>query len=145
MMSVFLVLIFGMSALSLISYVYCWNDIKSGRPYILSLRQITTVMDREKLNQMFGPPERGYFYKLEPQVLYSLLKEKQGFYYRECAADVLCVFGAWRYMTHDVGVATMALFILLASVCQGVNLVYGYFLVKKWGSQIREEIEKSED
>jgi hypothetical protein len=145
MSAIFLVLIFIMSALSLISYVYCWNDIKTGRPYILSLRQITSIMDREKLNQLFGPPGRGYFYKLAPHVLYTLLKERQYFYYRECAADVLCVFGAWRYMTHEVGDATTALFILLASACQGINLVYGYFLVKKWGGQIREEIEKSED
>lgn len=145
MTAIFLVSIFAMSALSLISYVYCWNDIKSGRPYILSLRQITTIMDREKLNQMFGPPERGYFYKLDPLALRVLIKDRQGFYYRECAADLVCVYGAWRYMTHEVGDVTTVLFILLASTCQGINLVYGYLLVKKWGSQIREEIENSED
>src|SRR5437868_5178985 len=98
MIQFLLILIFCSSALSLLSYVYCWQDIRTGRPHIISLRQITTIMDRNRLNQMFGPPEKGYYYMLSPEQLYGLIQSRRWFYVCECAADITCALGVWLYM-----------------------------------------------
>jgi hypothetical protein len=145
MIGILLLIIFVFAGLSLVSYLYCWADIKGGNPHILSLRQITNVMDREKLNRMFGDPLPGYFYKLEPAAVTQLMARRQWYFYRECATDAICVLGAWRYMVIDAHPVALRYFLLLAFACQALNLVYSIILVKKWGYQIREEIENSDD
>ncbi len=140
-----LVAIFIFASLSLVSYVYCWADIKSGRPHILSLRQITNIMDRNRLNELFGKPEPGFFYKLSPEMLAKLIRMRQPFFLRECATDIVCIYGAWRFMTSEAPLLLLWLFVVLAMLCQAVNLLYSLILVKKWGGQIREEIDNSED
>ena len=140
MTGLLLVTIFMMAAMSLLSYVYCWHDIKSGEPHIISLRQITNIMDRNRLTHMFGSPAPGYRYKLSPLALKALLKARQGFYYTEVGADSACILGAYAYMTHQVPMGTVGWFIVLAGLCQSINFAYSIWLVRRWGHQIREEM-----
>ena len=141
----FLICIFASAALSLLSYLYCWQDIQRGRPHIISLRQITTIMDRNRLNQMFGSPGPGYYYTLSPPQLLALVRWKQWFFYLECTADTACLLGVWLYMTGNGLQNSVGWFIVLAGLCQGINLAYSIWLIRKWSFQIREEIENSED
>ena len=145
-MTIFLlIVIFICAALSLLSYIHCWQDIRGGRPHIISLRQITSVMDRERINQWFGAPARGYYYKLSPEQLQSILRRRGWFFYTECAVDIVCLFGTWWFAT-GMGSAEMVWpFILLAGICQGVNLVYSFWLMRKWQHQIHEEMDNAED
>jgi hypothetical protein len=145
MSSFLLVCIFVFSGMSLVSYIYCWLDMLGGKPYILSLRQITTIMDRSQLNQLFGKPGKGFYYTLTPQMIAAIIRTRKWYFFRECLADTLCVYGAWRFMMVESTPGTIWLFILLASACQGVNLLYSVQLVKKWGDQLREEIDNSDD
>lgn len=136
-----MLVIFFTALLSLASYLYCWNDIRRGRPHIISLRQVTLIMDRNALNRLFGQPQPDYRYALPLETLARLIKAKQGYVYLEMAADALCMLGAWRYLTGAAPEALEEWFILLAALCQGVNIVYSMWLVWKWGDQIREEME----
>ena len=145
-MTQFLLLaIFCSASLSLISYVYCWHDIRGGRPHILSMRQITSIMDRNRLNHIFGQPEPGYYYALSPVQLYEIIQNRRWFYTSECAADITCLLGVWLYMTGTLEDENALLFVLLAGTCQLINLAYSICLISKWRSQLREEIENSED
>lgn len=144
MSSVLLVTIFILAALSFLSYVYCWQDIKTARPHIITLRQITSIMDRHRLNALFGAPEPGYYYALAPQTVAALLSRYRGYYLRECAADLTCMLGVWRYMQGGAATAP-ALFIVLGLTCQGINIVYSLWLVHIWRDQLREELENSQD
>lgn len=138
-----LAVIVVMAILSLASYLYCWQDIHTGKPHIISLRQITGIMDRERLNERFGRPEANYRYTLKPEELKKLLRRYGPYFYQECAADMLCLMGAWYYLTDDDASYTAALwFALLASLCQAINFAYSTWLVSKWGHQIREEIDR---
>ncbi|MBY0406346.1 MAG: hypothetical protein K2Q01_01540 [Rickettsiales bacterium] len=137
--------IFLTAALSLASYVYCWQDIKTGRPHIITLRQITAIMDRNQLNALFGMPKPGYFYELSEETVHNLLTRYRGYYVRECAADSVCMLGVWRHMQGAAAPETMALFILLAMTCQGVNIIYSMHLIKKYRHQLREEMENPGD
>src|SRR5207237_13513 len=74
-------------------------DIKSGKPHIISLRQITTIMDRDRLNHLFGTPQPGYRYRLSPEALHALLKSRRWFIYGEFGADILCLLDAGYDMT----------------------------------------------
>ena len=145
MIQFLLVVIFISAAVSLLSYVYCWQDIRSGRPHIISLRQITNIMDRLRLNQWFGTPEPGYFYVLPPEVVRWIMRWRAVFFYRECLADIVCLIGAWWFSVSATETFSVYAFIVMAGVCQGINLLYSYKLLQKWGHQIREEIENSED
>lgn len=146
MADLLLCLIFIVAALSLLSYLYCWNDIKSGRPHIIALRQITMIMDRAQHNRWFGAPEPGYYYPLSPQQVAAILRWRRGFYRRECAADLVCMFGAWRAMTGMMGEgAGLFMFIALAALCQSVNVAYSLWLIRKWRGQIQEELENTID
>ena len=133
--------IFLVSLLSLASYLYCVNDIRGGRPHIVSLRQVTLIMDRKRLSRLFGEPDAGFRYTLAPDTLAAFIKARQGYVYVEMAADLMCMLGAWRYMTGMAPAALEYWFVPLAALCQGVNLAYSMWLVWKWGSQIREEME----
>lgn len=141
-MSFWLVTIFIVSALSLISYVYCWQDIHNGRPHITSLRQLTHIMDRNLLNQLFGEPKPGYVYELPPPVLRALVQWKRPFFIQEVLADGLCAYGAYRYMTVDTHPDFVLWFVLLAGVCQGIDLLHSFWLVRRWWHQISEEFEE---
>ena len=145
MIEFLLVAIFCSAAMSLISYMYCWQDIRGGRPHIISLRQITSIMDRNRLTQLLGKPEPGYYYALSPAQLSVIIRSRRWFYTRECAADITCILGAWLYMTGSIGDENILLFIILALSCQMVNLIYSFCLISKWRFQLREEIENSED
>src|SRR5689334_16790296 len=103
MISLLLLSIFVTASLSLVSYIYCWQDIRHGHPHIISLRQITSVMDRERLTRMFGQPQPGYYYKLTPEQVHNVMKRRGWFFYSECTADIMCLLGAWMYMTHALG------------------------------------------
>lgn len=145
MMAFLLIVIFITAALSLLSYVYCWNDIKGGRPHIISLRQITNVMDRDEINRMFGEPEPGYFYPLAPSQITKLLAARRWYYWCECAADSACLLGAWYFYMSGQDGTDVWIFLGLASLCQGINLAWSAWLIRKWRHQIREEIENSVD
>jgi hypothetical protein len=145
MVSFFLSSIAIVAALSLLSYLYCWSDIKSGRPHIIALRQITMVMDRARLNQWFGNPEPGYYYQLTPAQVASIIRSRRWFYVSECAADSVCLIGAWRVMIGAASEGTVVPFIILATLCQSINLLYSLWLIRKWRDQIQEELENSGD
>ena len=141
MMSVLLITIFCMSGLSLLSYVYCWQDIRRGHPHILSLRQITNIMDRNRLNLLFGNPEPGYYYDLSPVMLAFITRFCGLYYYCEIAADIVCIFGVYHFMTYGAHSPLAGWFVLLAATCQGINFLYSVWLIRRWGHQIREEME----
>jgi len=145
MSELLLLLIFIIAALSCVSYLYCWHDIKSGRPHIITLRQITGIMDRNRLNSIYGPPQTGYYYPLAADTIRILLNHYRTFYICECAADAVCMLGVWRYMQQLAHPAGLALFIILALTCQGVNIIYSLWLVHKWRDQLREELENTPD
>lgn len=145
MTSFLLGLIFVSAALSLVSYVYCWHDIRGGRPHIISLRQILTIMDRNRINEMFGAPEPGYYYPLSPAQLRIVMQERRWFYTRECTTDIVCLVGSWLYMTGGASPDTVYGFILLAGLCQGINVAYSLWLIRKWSAQIREELDNTGD
>jgi len=140
-----LILIFIAAAMSLVSYVYCWQDIKGGRPHIVSLRQITGIMDRNRLNRRFGIPETGYYYPLSPEQMQDLLRSRAWFFYGECTADAVCLLGVWLYMNGQGDSDFLWWFIALAGICQIINVGFSLWLVHKWREQIREEIENSDD
>lgn len=141
MVSFLLVSIFLAAALSLLSYLYCWWDIQSGSPHIISLRQITNIMDRHLLDRIFGAHKEGYVYELSPQKLAFIRLVWGGYYYRELAADTICMIGAYYYMTQAAAPAFVLLFIVLATTCQAINFVFSIRLVRRWKHQIREELE----
>lgn len=136
-----LTLIFIAAALSLISYVYCWQDIQRGQPHIISLRQITGIMDRNRITRLFGAPKPGYYYTLTPAMQAILTRRRQRFFYLECAADAVCAIGAWHFITAPSGTLTVGSFIVLAGLCQGINFFWSMWLVRKWAHQIREEMD----
>lgn len=141
-MTVFLLTaIFIAAALSLVSYLYCWWDIRGGHPHIISLRQITNIMDRHILDLLFGNHDRGYYYTLSPEKLVIFRRAWGGYYYREIAADGICMIGVYRYMTGLASPDTVGWFILLATVCQAINFAYSILLIRRWSHQIREELE----
>ena len=140
-----LVGIFISAALSLLSYLYCWQDIKGGNPHIISLRQITSVMDRERLNRYFGPPMPGYYYTLTPQQVQGVVWRRFWFVSLECALDVTCLLGAWWFSHNGDHVLFVYGFICLGGLCQGLNFAHSFWLMRKWQHQLREEIENSED
>lgn len=145
MAEILLVIIFIAAALSMMSYIYCWQDIKSGRPHIITLRQITSVMDRHVLNQIFGHPEPGYYYTLPPERASALLRRYRLFYLGELTADTVCMLGVWRYMQGLAHPDGQTAFILLGLACQGVNIIYSLWLVRKWRDQLREEMDNTPD
>lgn len=145
MMKLLLLAILLASSLSMMSYMYCWRDIRRGRPHIISLRQITNIMDRERLNALFGAPMPGYFYPLTKPAKAALVRTYQLHYYIECATDGVCVLGAWRYLVVHAGAAVVWRFIVLAAICQAINVVYSTCMVRKWAHQIKEEIDNSKD
>lgn len=140
-----LVLIFISAGLSLVSYVYCWQDITSARPHILALRQITSIMDRNRLNALFGQPQPGFYYALKPEQVKALTSRFRGFYLRECAAEIVCMAGVWRYMAGYASPAGQGAFIVLAIICQGINFIYSMWLIRKWRDQLQEELEEGGD
>ncbi len=145
-MSAFLLAIIVCSALfSLISYVYCWHDIRTGRPHIISLRQITSIMDRNRLNDLFGRHVTGYYYELTQTQLTHLIQIRRWFYISECSADALCIVAAWFALTGVTNPENTPLIVVLTGLCQGINLVYSFWLISKWHPQLREEIETSDD
>jgi|GEM_PF-4808329 len=144
-MSFWLVSIFIMAALSLLSYVYCWHDIRGGNPHIVSLRQILTIMDRHQIDALLGTHGPGYYYQLTPEQLQGLVQSRRWFYTRECAADMTCLLGSWMYMTGVGDPRAAGWFALLAVLCQSINFGYSLWLISKWRGQLREEIENTDD
>jgi len=145
MIQFLLIAIFICAAMSMLSYIYCWQDVKSGRPHIISLRQVTSIMDRERLTRWLGPPQPGYFYALSPEQLQDIMRRRAWFIYAECALDGLCIFGAWWYSDSDAPESAVLGFLALAGLAQAVNLCYSFFLIRKWKHQLREELDNSED
>jgi hypothetical protein len=132
-------IIFISAGMSLISYIYCWQEVRSGTPHILALRQITSIMDRNSLNQRYGKPDLGYNYTLTEEQVDELLATYRSFFLRECATEITCMFGVWRYMTGAAPSQYVWLFIALAVAVQGVNLAYSMWLIRKWRDQLQEE------
>lgn len=145
MAEIFLITIFMAAATSLISYIYCWHDIKTGRPHIISLRQITNIMDRNRLTALFGKPEPGYYYVLSPQMLVAFTRKYQTSYYSEVGADTMCLIGSYMYMTGQLAADRVWWFIALAGFCQVVNFCYSIMLVRRWAHQFREEMNDIDD
>ena len=144
MMSFLLVLIFISSMLSLMSYVHCWRDVKSGRAHVISLRQISSVMDRTVFNGWFGAPQPGYFYVLTPEQVKWFLRRYAWPVYGECAADAACLFGAWWFASGWGKEEVLLVFVLLAGLCQAMSLGYYFWLMRQWRDQIHEEIDHSD-
>lgn len=139
-MSEFLLgIIFISAGMSLISYIYCWQEVRSGTPHILALRQITSIMDRHVLNERYGKHDLGYNYTLSPEEIKKMLAEHRSFFFRECAVEIICMLGVWRYMTGVAPQRYVWLFILLALAVQAVNLVYSMWLIRRWREQLLEE------
>lgn len=134
-----------LSALSLVSYLYCWADILGGRPHIISLRQITGIMDRHKLTDLLGAPEPGYYFALSPQQLGWLKRRFSLNFYREAATDLVCTLGAYRYLNGTADPALAGWFITLAGLCQGINFGYSLWLVRRYAHQIGEEMDDLRD
>ncbi len=139
-MSALLLLVLLVSALSLASYIYCWRDIMGGRPHIISLRQITCIMDRHLLDVMFGKHEPDYRYALSPSTRRWFVRQWGLYYLREIAADWLCILGAFYFWFMQPHPLTLS-FILLALCCQGINIVQSVWLVQRWRHQIMEELD----
>ena len=145
MMQFLLVLIFISGALSLLSYIFCWQDIAAGRPHIISLRQITSIMDRKRLNAHFGAPKRGFYYQLTPVQVEGILWRQRGYMIAECSLDGLCVLGSWWFAS-GLGSQELELpFIGAAGLSQLLNVLYSFFLLRKWQHQMQEELENSDD
>jgi hypothetical protein len=140
-MSGLLLIILVISAMSLSSYVYCWRDVMGGRPHIISLRQITCIMDRSLLDVMFGKHEAGYRYLLSPSMRHWFRRQWGLYYLREISADWLCIIGAlyfWFLPAHPLTFS----FVLLAVCCQGINIAQSVLLVRRWRHQIIEELDE---
>lgn len=133
--------VFLIATLSLASYLYCWNDVRRGRPHILSLRQVTLIMDREALNRLFGAPGPGYRYVLSAENVAAIARSRRVYVYSEIALDAICMLAAWSVVTHQALPALEDWLVLLAGLAQAINLAYSMWLIRKWGWQIREEIE----
>ncbi|MGE0755332.1 MAG: hypothetical protein AB7L92_09280 [Alphaproteobacteria bacterium] len=133
-----------MSAVSLCSWVYCWRDVLDGKPGILSLRQVTLIMDRHKLDEIFGRHGPGYVYELSPQAIALVKRNYSIFVYSEMAADILCFIGVYRFFTGDMSQAIVPMFTLVASMYQLVALWYSLRLVRQWWHQIEEEMDNPE-
>jgi hypothetical protein len=145
MAELLMVLVFLSAGLSLVSYVYCWQDITSGRPHILALRQITSIMDRNRLNAQYGQPEPGFYYTLTPAQIATLTSRFRLFYLRECAAEGVCMLGVWRFISGSGTPDLQWIFVFLAITCQGINFIYSIWLLRKWRDQLQEEIQQRHD
>jgi len=140
MSALLLLVVLLLSALSLASYVYCWRDVMRGHPHIISLRQITCIMDRHLLDIMFGRHEAGYRYTLSPHARRWFARQWGGYWLREVAADAVCIIGALYFWFMDDR-PLMVSFLLLALTCQGINMVQSMWLVRRWRHQIIEELD----
>ena len=145
MTALLLILIFLFAGCSFVSFVYCWLDIRGGKPYILSLRQITGIMDRNIINSLYGMPQKGFIYPLSPKDIRHILNSRRMYFYRESLADSLCIFGSWRFMTQEASTGMLWTFLLLGGVCQGLNMLYSFQVLERWGDQIREELDSPEE
>jgi hypothetical protein len=137
---ILLLIVLVVSLLSFASYMYCWRDIMTGNPHILSLRQMTTIMDRHVLNLIFGAHEKDYRYWLSPTGLIWFRKQWSGYYYREIAADALCAIGALYFLSKNTPQEVTTAFLLLAITCQGITIYSAVIQVKRWRHQIEEEL-----
>lgn len=137
--------IFIGAGMSLLSYIYCWQEVRDGEPHILALRQITGIMDRHELNRLYGMPDEEFYYTLEPQQTQQLVKQYRLFFLAECAAEALCMLGVWRYMTGNADMRYLWLFMVLAVTCQAINFLYSMWLIRKWKDQLQEEVESGDE
>ena len=144
-MTLFLIIIMVISVLSAASYWFCWQDILRGRPNILSLRQVTLIMDRNKLDAIFGKHQPGYVYALSPQMLAAVIRWRKFFVYSEVAAEMVCFFGAYRYLSGVSSPETLPLFVLLAMICQVIDIWMSFSLIRKYWHQIEEEMGRGLD
>ncbi|MFO0388903.1 MAG: hypothetical protein ACK502_04185 [Alphaproteobacteria bacterium] len=139
-MTLFLIVIVLISILTAGSYWFCWQDILRGRPNILSMRQITLIMDRNKLDAIFGRHQPDFYYTLTPEMLAALVRSRKFFVYSEIAAEVVCFIGAYRYLTGAASLETVWVFILLAAICEGIDIWMSITLIRKYWYQIEEEM-----
>ncbi len=139
-MMLFLVGIILISILSAGSYWFCWQDIKRGRPSILSMRQVTLIMDRKRLDAIFGRHQSDYTYQLSPEVLAALMRMRSFFVYSEIAAEVVCFVGAYRYLTGMASPDYAGIFIMLACCCQFIDIWMSVSLIRKYWHQVEEEM-----
>lgn len=135
-----IILVGCISVLSLGSWLYCWNDVQKGRPNILSLRQITLIMDRHRLDALYGKHGSGYIYELSKESLQQINRDRRMFVYSEMLADGCCFFGVYRYFTGTMDTSLLPLFMTLAIAYQSLSLWYSMTLVKRWWHQIAEEM-----
>jgi hypothetical protein len=140
-----LFLIFGCAAVSLLSYLYCWQDIRGGAPHIISLRSVTYIMDRHQLNHLYGEPDRRWRYHFPPETLKRFKARWSGQFLLAIGADSSCLLGAYRYLTEQGAPVFLPWFVLLAGGYQALSYIWSYLLVHRWGHQIREEIEGFDD
>ncbi len=141
MTSFLLLVIFLTASLSLVSYLYCWHDIRGGNPHIISIRQITGIMDRDIINAIFGAPQPGYYYQMKPPLTRELQKLWKWRYYQEVAADSVCILGSYYYLNAGGPDIYAAWFVLLAGLCQAISIWISVHLVRKWWHQIAEEMD----
>jgi hypothetical protein len=139
-MTLFLIGIVLISILTAGSYWFCWQDILRGRPNVLSMRQITLIMDRNKLDAIFGRHQPDYHYALAPEVLAALVRSRKFFVYSEIAAEAVCFIGAYRYLTGVASPETLWLFVVLAVMCEGIDVWMSLSLIRKYWYQIEEEM-----
>ena len=140
-MSLLLASIALISAISLCSWWYCWQDVRGGRPNILSLRQVTLIMDRNLLDTLYGKHGQGYIYTLNKPALAQITRDRRLFVYKEMLADMLCFAGAYRYFIGSAMPDYFPIFLLLATTYQGLSIWYSISLVRRWWHQIEEEMD----
>ncbi len=144
-MTLFLIIIMLISVMTAGSYWFCWQDILRGRPHILSMRQVTLIMDRNRLDAVFGRHKEGYVYELSPQSLSALVKARRFFVYSEMTAEFVCFVGAYRYLNDMAAPEFVGLFVLLAGLCQGIDIWMSIRLIRRYWHQIEEEMGKRLD
>lgn len=139
-MTLLLIAIMGYALLSLASWWFCWRNVMGGRPHILSMRQITLIMDRERLDTLYGKHKPGYVYELNEAALGQIKRQHRGNMIKEMAADLLCLVGSYNYLMSDEPAGSMLTFAMFAGIYQMLTLWYSFKLVNPYWEQINEEM-----
>lgn len=129
------------SVISLCSWWYCWRNVLSGQPNILSLRQVTLIMDRNLLDALYGKHGPGYIYTLNPHALRQIIRSRRLFVYGEMLADAVCFIGAWRYFGGMADFTLLPWFLAIAITYQALSVWYSLKLIRSWWHQIEEEMD----
>jgi hypothetical protein len=140
MMLLCLAIIALLAALSLVANIHAWRDIQAGNPYILSLRQVTRIMDRARLQALFGQCDARYLFTLsahQRKVVVRLWGLPMAL---DMAGDVACMAGVYYYGVIQPPGEAHWFFISFALWYQSLGFWDSWRQVKAWRHQIDEEL-----